>query len=268
LDNKNSIGDALMKKIILFVICLIAVVVMPVSAVNVPFNASTPGERNLGQSFEWTVNNVSGLADIHYNFTAYAFRDLGSNYTYHSKDWGQNFNQSADPGKKFIAVWIRGIGEGTTWIGWGADRFNLWLYGNTTIKPEATHLEDLPIRYGSENYRPAVILNLENRTNPDGSWLSDEWYGWKDGHELDRLEPGKSNAFDGFIIYQVPLQTNPEDLRLAGWFGFYGTAIWYLSPHDILQESPEKNRIIDISLIEIQKQMGLRISDRISRDKV
>lgn len=253
-------------KTLLFIITLLSITcIFPVQADDIFFNTSVIGDRNLGQEYTWSVQNVSGLADITYHFEVYAFRDLGKNYTYRSKFWGKWFQQSAHPGKKYYVIWVRGWTEGTTWIGWGPDRFNLWLWGNTTIKPLPTHMEDMPIKYKSEKYLPVVIAELEHRNGPDGLLLSTEWYGWRDGKELDRTEPGRSNAFDGVILYEVPDAATPEEIRICGWFGFYGYGLWYLTPHTITQNSWERAKFADEQLIKMQKKIGLRLSDSISR---
>ncbi|MFA4859164.1 hypothetical protein [Methanoregula sp.] len=257
-----------MRHLIFTLVLLLSVLILPVMASEeIPFNSTISGDRNIEQVYTWQVQNVSGLADIGYHFEVYDYRDLGSNYTYWSKAWGKWEKHYATPGTRFIAVWVNGWTEGTTWIGWGPDRFNMWIWGNTTIKPLPTHLQDMPITYGSERYRPVVIAELENRTRQDGSWLPSEWYGFKDGQELDRAEPGLSNSVNGFILYEVPVIAKIPDLRVAGWFGYYGTAIWYLTPQKIIQNSFERIQADDIKLIQVQKEIGLRVSDSITRGK-
>lgn len=226
------------------------------------FNATVPGERNLGQDFTWSIQNVSNRADVTYHFNVYAWRLIGLNYSYYSPAWGQWFTREAAPGSQYLAVWIRGWSEGTTCWGYGPDRFNVWTWGNRTIVPEPVHLEDVAVKIGSGRFRPVVIHELENRTLPNGTILTTEWFGWEDGQELTRIEPGSSNAWDGVILYQVPVAAGPEDLRVAGWFGYYGTPVWYLTPHEIIQKSFEAWQKEQQNELIQQKAIGLRTSDR------
>jgi hypothetical protein len=201
------------------------------------FDSTIDGDRNLGQPWNFSIAHVSGNLDADYSFTVYDYRDLGGCYTYWSLEWGQKFTKVADPGKKYLAVWVNGELEGTDWWGWGQERFNAWVWGNTTIAPEAVLLNDLPKKYGSDVYYPAVIYELQNLTRRDdpSRLLTRQPWAWKDGDELDRMCPGPSEAWDGYIIYQVPENAAPEDIRIAG--GFYaGTPIWWLTPHTIDQK--------------------------------
>jgi len=176
---------------------------------------------------------------------------------------GSVVHQEAQPGKKYIAVWVRGWTEGTSWLGWGQDRFPLWIWGNTTIFPESVQLQDLSIRYGSDRKLPAVIKEIENRTaSTERGLLTTERYGWKDEHELNRVEPGRSNAFDGYLLYQIPTEAQPEDIRIAGWFGYWGTAVWHLTRTEIRQDNMENYRIMESEIVQLQKNAGQRISDR------
>lgn len=242
--------------------------VLPVQAQEqhkeITFNISIPGDRNLGQEYSWEVKNASGYAGCVYHYTVYDERIIGGNYTYHSPAWGQWFIQDAEPGKKYLAVWVRGWIEGqTTWLGWGQERFPLWLWDNTTVYPEPVHLQDLSVRYGSDRKLPAVIREIQERmSTTDRGPLTVERYGWKDEKEMGRMEPGRSNAFDGYILYQIPEQAQPEDIRVAGWFGYWGTAIWHLAKSEINQESMEKYRILETDLVNYQKEIGIRLSDR------
>jgi hypothetical protein len=226
------------------------------------FNATVPGERNLGQVFTWSIQNVSNRADVTYHFNVYAWRLIGLNYTYYSPAWGRWFTADSRPEFQYLAIWVRAWSEGTTCWGYGPDRFNIWAWGNRTIIPEPVHLEDVAVKIGSDHFRPVVIRELENRTLPNGTILTTEWFGWEDGQELTRIEPGTSNAWDGVSLYQVPVAAGPEDLQVAGWFGYFGTPIWYLTPHEIKQKSFEIWLVGQLAELKHQILEGFRQNDR------
>jgi len=49
---------------------------------------------------------------------------------------------------------------------------------------------------------------------------------------LSRLEPGKGNSWDGFILYVVPKDTKPGDLKVVGNFEGLGSAYWIFQGGD------------------------------------
>lgn len=213
----------------------------------VPANAFSPelsGDRNLGQEYKFTVNNVTTPdqslrgSGVTYHWSVYDYRILGRAYSYYSNDWGRWFIQHADHEKKYLALWVRVWMEGgSSWYGWGPDRFRLWVWDNTTIHNETIHINDLPIEYKSDQYRPVVIAELQNLNGrSDKKLLSREWYGWKDEIELIRQEPGPSNAWDGFIMYQIPAAATENDIRVfaSSWYGY---GVWYLAPHQGLKQA-------------------------------
>jgi len=226
------------------------------------FNASLPGDRNLGDPFTWGINNISNRAGVQYYFTIEAVRVLGDNYTYYSPAWGRWDVREAGPGFQYLAIWVRAWSAGTTTWGYGPERFFIWAWGNLTIAPEPVHLADLPVRLGADHARPVVVRELQDRTRIDGSLLPAEWYGWRDGQELTRLEPGASNAWVGVVLYRIPNNAAMADLRACGWFGWYGTAIWYLMPREVVQTSWESYREAEIQTLSEETRTGLRTSDR------
>jgi hypothetical protein len=64
------------------------------------------------------------------------------------------------------------------------------------------------------------------------------------------------------MLYQIPASAQPEDIRIAGWFGYWGTAVWYLTKKEISQDNMERYRIMESEVMQIQKNVGQRISDR------
>ena len=277
-------------------IAMIAILICPSSAEPVPFNESIAGDRNLGQMFTFTMNNVSGTyAQSVYHYTVYDFKEIGNNYTYYSVNWGQWFKQDADPGKKYLAVWIRGRMAGTSYLGWGQDFFRLWVWGNKTIYPEPVHMQDIEIantkRSGayliktgcsdsvtvyedltkSDNFDrnhsgrrlPVVIQETENlKATFERGQLSRERYGWKDENEMDRMVPGET--WDGYILYQIPSQVRPADVQVTGGFRNFGLAIWSLTQQEINQDSPERYIQAEQILADLERETGLRLPDSIA----
>ena len=87
----------------------------------------------------------------------------------------------------------------------------------------------------------------------------DDPYGWRDGFQQPHIEPGQSNAWSGWIKYQVPDRATLEDIQVAGWFLNYGTAYWNLVPRQVVQVTPTQT---PVPIQQRPLQVVQRISDR------
>ena len=286
----------------IFLLAVIAWMIWPASAAPVPFNETLAGGRNLGQLFTFTMNNITGTyASAEYHFTVYDYRMIGENYTYYSVNWARWFKRPADPGKKYLAVWVRGWLEGSPYHGFGPEQFPAWI-GDKAIRPDRVLLEDIPLSSpGSYSIR-SEEMNVISRIDPETGYelieigeqpawdevtsgrvpryqpaviwetayavarnergrLTGERYGWKDQNEMGRMEPGRSNAFDGYLIFQVGKDVEPEDIRIAGNFWSFGLGIWHLTETEIDQESVERYVFAEAAVAELERVTGIRLPD-------
>jgi hypothetical protein len=243
------------------------------------------------------MNNISGTyAHASYQFTVYDYRILGNNYSYYSVNWGQWMKEAAEPGNKYLLVWIRGRMEGTAYFGWGQEFFNAWIGGTLGVAPEEVKMQDIPIRgsfassspvpvttnsctgevigeedriidggsknpiSGSKRYQPVVIKEAEDlKATHERGQLTTERYGWKDENEMDRMVPGET--VEGYILFQVPEDAQPEDIQVAGFFRNWGTAVWNLVDHEIDQESVERYQQVERIQMDIERETGIRLPD-------
>jgi hypothetical protein len=250
---------------IAFLISLICLAFTVQAAAPVPFNETVKGDRNLGQEFVFTISNMSGLKPAQYHFTVYDFMIL-DNFSYHSVAWGQDLKQEPGPGLEYLAVWVREYLTENSTVNWAYDQdsFNAWV-NITTITPLAVFLQDLPGSYIGGHWTditpPLIPREFENKTH-NGIPITRDPFGYRAGVFQGDQYPGQSNDRDGFILYEIPSGTRPEFIRVCGWFGFYGYGIWYLTPHELSQESIEQIRYSDQVLINMQIMSGVRMSDR------
>ena len=82
---------------------------------------------------------------------------------------------------------------------------------------------------------PATIKEVSGHPISKGYPNFRDPYGWRDGYAQPRIEPGRSNAWSGWITYQVPEKAELRDIQVAGWFMNYGTAYWNLVPREVVQ---------------------------------
>lgn len=219
-------------EIILVAVIALVVLAIPVSAST--YDAGWPGERNLGDPYLFTIHNVSGRADITYNVTVYDYVIIGDSYQYWSVDWGRWLTTYAPWGKKYLAIWAKVDSKGTSWFPWESTNFHVWCWGNISLQNISIPMNDLPEQIKGENYRPAVIWELQNRTGRNNVLLKDDWYGWVDDHPLNRQLPGDSSSWDGVILYEIPYNVPDTEIRVCADFGYFGYATYYLTPHKTL----------------------------------
>ena len=264
-----------MKTIAISICILFTLLILPVSAYYtseiIPpssgflpeYNATFTGERNAGQWYEFSINNVSGDRDVKYHFTVYD-AEIKNSYEYRSDAWGQWWNETPARGNKFLFVWIVGYSEGTSWDGWEAEWFYLWDNGRQINQEPIIESDIGKVNKGgmwTSRVPPRTIRFIENRMSYLDFPYSQDAYGYQDGLVMNRMEPGISNAWNGYIIYQIPKTSELKDMQILGWFGYHGTAIWNLKPVAYIQNSPEYVAITEREIRDKEVAQGIRIID-------
>jgi hypothetical protein len=221
-----------------------------------------PGERNTGDPFIFTMQNVSGQENVTHHITVYGSKLIGNDtpYQYWSVSFGQWLNQTPEKDKRWLFIWVEDWIDGSPTWSFDQSRFNIWIWGNTTIKPEAVHLQDLAAQKGKK-LSPAIIEGVTYGSNVkwrDYNYYGDP-YGWRDGIEMPYIQTGKSNSWSGWIKYQVPSAAELKDIRVAGWFMNHGTAYWNLVDVSFVQVAPTP---IPAPTIRPDQQVVNRVSDQ------
>ncbi len=193
------------------------------------------GEKQLGEYYTWHRENVSGQKDMTVRVTVYASKFL-SRYQWWSDSNGRYYWQFPAEGKKFLFIFARleMVGEDNSqdpryYVGDPWERFRV-QYNGTVIDHDTDHALGVRVRELEETF----TQNDDARVKPFG--YSIEWRrkessnlsaGWNAISPL-WLRMGKSNAWDGYILYQVPKNTTMAELVvLSQWDGF-GTPYWQL----------------------------------------
>jgi hypothetical protein len=222
----------------LLLIALIAVLSIA-QAGAVPFDATIDGPRNLRQPFTFTLRNLSGTrASVTYHFNVYDFRILNSTLHYWDRDWGAWEELNADPGRVYLAVWVEEWSEGFSYYAYKQKAFPLLWKNYQWIYPEPVLLETIPT-VSRDHFAPALIQETTHRITKGIGPLPFSSFGYLDGWDRVDLNPGKSNRYNGFILYEIPEKSVPGDLQVAGSFPMK-TPLWKLSPGEINQATPEE----------------------------
>jgi hypothetical protein len=188
----------------------------------------------LGQGYLINRGNVSGFKDLRVNITVYGYKFLSNFYESSADRWGTNswWPHVPDTGNKFVFVFVRSEMEGNSVNNdprmWGFDSSHFSLqYKDHLVSEFADHSKCVAIREmenvftfnDDSRISDYGMLRIENLQHPVNG-ISCEALGF--------LRMGKSNAWDGYLIYQVPKDATDRDMKMLGAFNGFGDAWWYL----------------------------------------
>jgi len=193
----------------------------------------TPGDRSLGQWYKFYRADVQGLKDLQIGIVAYRYRFL-DRYTWWNPSTGNYYTQRPEPGQRYFAVWIHEemIGNSTK------DDPGFWAFDDRAFGLQVK--DRIMASEINESFNPVVRIKefdyyydfyntvtappfgyqvLYTGKNPEsGGFLATK---------IGVLRMGPGNAHDGFIIYEIPKETQLTDISLIGEFGTFGSARWY-----------------------------------------
>jgi len=188
------------------------------------------GERWQGQWFKWLRNDVQGEKNLYAGVIVYR-SEFVDQLTYYNNLWGQYYQVKPAEGNRYFVVWVHEevMGENGTydpsmWI-FDDAAFRLQVKGTmqANIMPVIPEYQIGELQNEYDYYQTVIAapFGYDRRYsghNPEtGGWIAEE-RGW--------LRMGKGNAIDGYMIYEIPETTMPEDLLLLGNFATFGSAYW------------------------------------------
>lgn len=184
--------------------------------------------HNLSEWFTWRRDDVSGLKDLVMQVTIYRAVFI-PNYRYWSVSWGQYFWQAAPPGKKYLVIFpcMYMAGNDPSYdprmYGMGQDHFYI-QYHDQVLTPDPDYVPPNRIKEFEEYWD----LSGTVRVVPYG-FYRDNRGGEETARDLGYFYMGRSNAWDGYILYQVPREARMEEFKVLGRFDGFGYAWWQLA---------------------------------------
>jgi len=173
--------------------------------------------------FRADANNFG--EDLRVWTTVYDYKFLPM-FRYYSVSWARNLKENPEPGKKFLFIFVNMYSD--------ADDARPYLY------PKEHWVAQVEDRL----YYPEDVVDPTLRiTDLDNLWdyahiQSPKPYGFKIIQEAgtgiiraekqETLYSGRSNAADGYIIYQVPEYADETNTKILARFGNQGEGIWEL----------------------------------------
>lgn len=184
---------------------------------------SLSGGLMQGQWYVWDKTNVSGQKDLTMHVSVYDYRIFNS-VEWRSVSWGQNFREGAGDGMKFLFAFVRvysDTGDSTTW-GIQPDQFFVNV-NETMFEVSDQLLPEIRITNFDEIWDYSHVENIK----PYGFRRTYNNEGRETAEPLGYLKPGKSQAWDGYIVFAIPRETQPENIKIFATFGNLTENKWW-----------------------------------------
>ena len=182
------------------------------------------GGLQVGEWYQWYREDVSGKQDMIIRATVYDYHFMNN---FHIRDfsWGSRATklETNYPGYKFLFVLIHveSIGTSDRTYGFGPDHFVVQI-NNTIIAPK-------------DEYNPEWIIketegwwdryHIEAPKAYGYLWTQEAGSGIITAKQLEWLENGQ--PWDGYMIFEIPQDVKPEDIKILGRFDNVGGSAWW-----------------------------------------
>jgi len=221
----------LLKKIILFsvFILIINIIVGITAAEPTPVSVNTgvtpiisqyPNALALKAMFPF-ANDTKWKSEV----TVYRIWINNTYHWFHPVEYGSN-PRVAPPCKKYLFIFVAIVNRGTEHNVLPSQN-NIYVeFNGAMISPDPTH--DLPTKNPDSTPIMIRVAEIENykKLFDNSEYVED--FGFSHGLMLGYVNPGESNAVDGYIIYEVPEDLTPEKAYVRIASPGTDAAIWKL----------------------------------------
>ena len=150
---------------------------------------------------------------------------INDTYRWYNPVESQYDTRVAPAGKKYLFIFISMVNRGT-------ERAPLPPQGNIYVISgdaliSAYSLHPLPKQNVDSTPRIARIAEIEYSRKVYSSEMVED-YGYSHGQKLAYINPGESNAVEGYIIYEVPASMTPEKTYVTIVLPDKSQAVWVL----------------------------------------
>jgi hypothetical protein len=150
---------------------------------------------------------------------------INDTYRWYNPEELQYDTRTAPAGKTFLFLFVSMVNRGT-------DRAPLPPMGNIYVIADGVIIphdsfHPLPMKNPDSTPRVARIAEIEYSRKVYTSELVED-YGYSHGQKLAYIEPGESNAVEGYIIYVVPDTIKPEKTYVTMVMPDKSEGVWVL----------------------------------------
>lgn len=151
---------------------------------------------------------------------------INDTYRWFSPEDNQYLTKVAPFGKKYLVVFISMVCRGTDRAPLPQQNTIYVLYDNAIISHDPAHA--LPTKNPDSSPKVIRIGEIEfSKKRFNTEYIED--FGYSHGQRLGYINPGESNAVDGYVIFEVPASLEPENAYVSIVMPEADTAIWKLA---------------------------------------
>lgn len=190
------------------------------------------GTRLLKRPFSWIRNDVLGTMDMKVTTIVYDYKMFNSLHWFNPSTY-KYVEAFPETGTKFCLIFIYVFMDDK-----GYDDTRMWMFNRTFFAlTEGANLyfaKDYPYQLRFRELENTKTFNEDTYVQAFKSlraYSSDTGFAGSAGEyneEVYYLRGGMSNAVDGFLIYEIPEELEPEEITVLGNFYAFGNAQWRL----------------------------------------
>jgi hypothetical protein len=151
---------------------------------------------------------------------------INSSYQWHNDLDNKYYTQTPKPGNKYLFVFVQMMNIGDTRV-WLPPASSVVVHYNGAIyKQDQSHYT--PDKTGNIKATAIEVQEVQYFHKLNGDEYVED-FGFSHAGELGYIYPGKSNAVDGYIIYEVPESLTPAETYVAISFNGQDNGVWKLA---------------------------------------
>ncbi|MCK9592191.1 MAG: zinc-ribbon domain-containing protein [Methanoregula sp.] len=150
---------------------------------------------------------------------------MNETYSWHNDMDNKYYLQKPKPGNKYLFVFVCVFNKGDNRV-WPPTSGNIQVnYNGQKYSPDPNHY--LPDKLSDRDATAIEVKEVQFFSKLFGTEYVED-YGYSHGAELAYLYPGKSNAIDGYLVYEVPSSLTPEKAYVEIAFNANTVGVWKL----------------------------------------
>jgi len=150
---------------------------------------------------------------------------MNGTYQWHNDLDNRYYTQVPGTGNKYLFVFVNVYNNGTLRVWPPTSGLIRVYYDGRWYSTDPNHR--LPGNTKNIKDNPIEIKEVQYFSKLHGSEYVED-YGFSHGDPLGFLYPGKSNAFDGYLIYEVPASLTPDKAYAQIAFNGHDVGVWRL----------------------------------------
>ena len=185
----------------------------PVPTISEEQMMAMTGGLHMGEWLSWHRENVSGYKDMSTHVTIYGWKMFGT-INWRSISWGSYFREGAGEQSKWLFVLVNSYSDQDMARMWGIQpgQFRVQI-GDQLYEPSQTMLPEIRIKELDEVWNLDHVENVKpygylRRIDKTGEYVE----------ELGYIKAGRSNAWDGYIAFQIPKDARVQDIQVLASF--------------------------------------------------